>query len=108
MACNSFLQRTQEHPEGSSDVNDEEETEIADTTVGEFVDRKTYLSMLDENDDLDARESTVPLECPPGCALAISAPPGIDSSLVKGHIMPRLGLGWVKASSRDGHRPGRA
>ena len=52
--------------------DDEEETEGADT---ERVRRSDGLSMLDDDDDLDADETTRPLECPPGCALSRSAPP---------------------------------
>ena len=40
----------------------------------------------------------MPLECPPGYALSRSAPPALDSSVVKRHIVRRRGLGWVKGS----------
>ena len=51
-----------------SDEDDEEETEGADT--GRV--RRSYgLAMLDDDDDLDAGETTLPpLECPPGYALS--------------------------------------
>ena len=49
--------------------------------------------MPDDDDDLDAGETTLPLECPPGYALSRSAPPALDSSLVKRHIMLRRRLG---------------
>ena len=52
--------------------------------------------MLDDEDDLDAGETTLPMECPPGYVLSRSAPPALDSSLVKRHIhhaAPRVRMG---------------
>ena len=54
------------------------------------------IAMLDDDDDLDAGETTLPLECPSGYDLFRSAPPALDASLVNWHIMLRRGLGWVK------------
>ena len=68
-----------------SDLGDEEETEGADTGR---VRRSDGLAMLDDNDGVDAGETTLPLECPPGCALSRSAPPALDPSFVKRDIMP--------------------
>ena len=70
-----FAPADEEHPEGSSDEDDEEETEGADTGR---VRRSDGLAMLDDDDDLDAGETTLPLECPPGYALSRSAPPALD------------------------------
>ena len=100
-----FSPAGEEHPEGSSDGDYEDEME------GDFTSRvsgSNDVAMPDDDNDLDADETTLPLECPPGYAFSRSASPALKASLVKRHIMLRRGLGWVKSSSRDGHRLGRA
>ena len=49
--------------------------------------------MPDDDDDLDADETTLRLECPPGYTFSHSASPALDASLVKRHIVLRRGLG---------------
>ena len=61
----------------AGDEDDEEETESADTGR---VRRSNGVAILDDDNDLDAGETTLPLECPPGSALSRSAPPALDSS----------------------------
>ena len=75
------------------DKDGEEETESSDTGR---VRRSDGLAMLEDEDDLDAGATTLPLELPPGYALSRSAPPALDSSLMKGYNMLGRGLGWVK------------
>ena len=48
--------------------------------------------MPDDDDDLDADEAKLSLECPPGKAFSRSASPALDASCY--HAAP--GLGWVK------------
>ena len=50
--------------------------------------------MLDPDDnDLDAGETTLPLEFPPGCAFSRLASPAVDVLLAELHIMLRRALG---------------
>ena len=49
--------------------------------------------MPDDDDDLDADETTLRLECPPGYTFSHSASPALDASLVKRHIVLHRGLG---------------
>ena len=82
-----FSPADEEHPEGSSAEDDEGETE------GDYTSRvrgSDSIAIPDDDDDLDADETTLPLECPPGYAFSRSASPALDASLV------RRGLGWVK------------
>ena len=87
-----FPPADEEHPEGFSDEDDEEET------GGDYNRRvrgSDDIAVLDDDDDLDAGQTTLPLECPPGYDLFRLAPPALDASLVKRHML-RRGLGWVK------------
>ena len=59
----SFSPADNEHPEGSSDEDDEEETEGVDTRRARRFDD---IAMLDDDDDLDAGEASLPLQDPPG------------------------------------------
>ena len=89
-----FSPAGEEHPEGSSDGDYEDETE------GDYTSRvrgSDDVAMPDDDDDLDVDEITLPLECPPDYALFRSASPTLEASLVKRHIM-RRGLGWVNGS----------
>ena len=68
-----------------SDEDDEEGQEGVDTGR---VRRPGSITTLHDGD------TTLPLECPPGYALSPSAPPALDSPLVKRHIILRRGLEW--------------
>ena len=89
----SFSPADNEHPEGSSDEDDEEETEGVDTRRARRFDD---IAMLDDYDDLDIGERTLPLECLTGYVLSRPAPPALDASLVKRNML-RRGLGRVKS-----------
>ena len=60
-----FYSAYEEHLEGSSDEDDEEETE------GDYTNKvrgSDDVAMPDNDDDLDADETTLPLKYPPGYA----------------------------------------
>ena len=88
-----FSPAVEEHPDGSSDGDSEDETE------GYYTSRvrgSDDVAMPDDDDDLDADETTLRLECPPGYAFSQSASPALDTFLLKRHIVLRRGVGWVK------------
>ena len=88
-----FSSADEEYPEGPTDEDDEDETEYDYTSR---VRGSEDVAMPDDDDDLDADEPILPLECPPGYAFARSASPALDASLVKRHIMLCRALGYVK------------
>ena len=84
-----FSSADEEYPEGPTDEDDEDETEYDYTSR---VRGSEDVAMPDDDDDLDADEPILPLECPPGYAFARSASPALDASLVKRQIMLRRGV----------------
>ena len=88
-----FPPADKEHPEEFNDEDDEEET---GSDYTRRVRGSDDIAMLDDDDDLDAGETTLPLECPLGYHLSRLAPLTLDASLLNRHIMLRRGLGWVK------------
>ena len=87
-----FPPADEEYPKGSRDEDYEETGGDYTRRVRGLVD----LVLLGDDDDLDAGEKSLPLECPPAYDHSPSAPPALDATLVKRHIMPSRTLGWVK------------
>ena len=92
MTLGPFLLQTKSIPRGRSDADDEDEAE------GDYASRirgSDDVTLPDNDDDLDADETTLSLECPPAHAFPRATCPSLDAPVIKGHIMlyRRVGIG---------------
>lgn len=83
----------EEHPARSSDEEDDEDEEGGGNAGSASGDG---LAFIDDDDDLDDDEEEQPLVAPAGYRIVALAPKGLHSTLVKRHIIVRMGMCWVK------------